>query len=414
MKMLPARLYAARISFLIAVLFSLAVAGAARAEQAEVMSCTGRVEVLLKDTDDYTAAQEGMLLESGDAIRTGSGSTCELSFNEQNTNVVRLSENTVAAVSLSDDEKLELSEGEAFASISRLESGSAFEIRTPTVVSGARGTDWVTRVTAEGTDVEAINDEPYVRHFDRKGNVSQKLTVIKPGQMTTVKKFQRPRVMRPIEFERREQWQKVKQNVKKNAEVALIRRGQRPQFDRREFMRQRQKPAAMPSAERFEGKNVLGSDPARDGGVKPQDRQGFRPLEEAPGERGRFMPLSSKGVEAKDRENAPRDDGRIFKPLSSSDALRKSPEYGELKSFDDRRPIQETQKKAGRKQEPPEVEGKKPEQDGKEHPQEKPAGPAAEKQKEGAGRQDADKGRQDKIPGKNVPAPRPPADPVRR
>jgi len=404
-----AGLFRIRFGLVFAVLFFLSTIHAGLADQVEVMSSSGQVQVLLNGTEEYTVVQEGMLLQAGDAIKTGSGATAELSFNDENTNVVRLSENTAINVTFSGEEKLELSEGEAFASIGKLESGSSFEIRTPTVVSGARGTDWVTKVTSEGTDVEAINDEPYVRHFDRKGNVSERLTTIKPGQMTTVKKFQRPREMRPINAERREQWQKVKQSVKQNSEVALIRRGQRPRFDRKEFMRQRQKPAAMPTAERFEGKNVLESRPRKEAvGGNPQDKPGFKPLKERSGERDDFKPLASRenGREGP-KHDAAQQESKGFKPLGS-DAHRKSPEHGELKSFEDRKAIKEAQKKAGRIEGlPEEAEGTKQKRAGKESPADKGVEPGVRKQDAGAGKQD-------RMPKKDLPAFRPQAAPVRR
>jgi ferric-dicitrate binding protein FerR (iron transport regulator) len=169
-----------------------------RAEQVEVMTASGTVEVQLEGTEDYTAAEEGMTLDAGDKIKTGSGGSAELSFNEANTNVVRLNENTDASITLSGDEKMEVFEGEVFSSVSDLPSGSAFEIRTPTAVSGARGTDWVTKVSDDGTDVEAVDSVPYVKHFESSGVKSSQITLIQPGQMTTVKRFQPPMQPRPM------------------------------------------------------------------------------------------------------------------------------------------------------------------------------------------------------------------------
>jgi hypothetical protein len=211
-------------------------AEAQQIEKVELTNFSGDTEVLLEDLDEYAPAQEGMILQAGDKIKTAGSSSAELSFNEDNTNVVRLNESTNVEVSLSQDEKLAMTEGEIFASISELPSGSAFEIRTPTAVSGARGTDWVTKVTEEGTDVEAVESTPYVRHFEADGSISQQRTSIEPGQMTTVRKFQRPMPSRPIPDARRQQWQNVKQEVRRNAGEAVIKRQQRQPFDRKDFL----------------------------------------------------------------------------------------------------------------------------------------------------------------------------------
>jgi hypothetical protein len=208
------------------------------AEQVEIMNTNGTVEVMLEGSDEYTAAEEGMILEAGDTIKTSSGASAELSFNEANTNVVRLNENTDSKITLSDDEKMDVSSGEVFASVSDLPSGSAFEIRTPTAVSGARGTDWVTKVTDDGTDVEAVDSIPYVKHFETGGMKSDQMTLIQPGQMTTVKKFQPPMQSRPMNSARQQEWQSMKQQVRQRADEAVIRRQQRPQFNRQDFIQQ--------------------------------------------------------------------------------------------------------------------------------------------------------------------------------
>jgi hypothetical protein len=203
----------------------------------ELTDFSGDVEVLLDGLDAYAPAQEGMVLQAKDKIKTAGSSSAELSFNEKNTNLVRLSENTEVEVSLAQDEKLAMTGGEVFSSISDLSSGSAFEIRTPTVVAGARGTDWVTKVTDEGTEVEALESTPYVRSFEADGTISQERIPIEAGQMTTVRKFHKPESFRPISDARRQEWQKIRQDVRRRAGEAVIKRQQRAPFDRQELFK---------------------------------------------------------------------------------------------------------------------------------------------------------------------------------
>lgn len=218
--------------------FGLALAwpGILRAQEAELISYSGTVEVLLKDADEYSEVEEGMLLSSGDKIKTGDSSSAELSFNSANTNVVRLEDNTEVNVRLSADEKLEMAVGEVFSSVGELSEDSAFEIRTPTAVSGARGTEWVTKVSDEGTEVEAVNDVPYVRHYEADGRLSQERTMISAGQMTKVRKFQKPEQLRPMAMNRRQKFEALGKEVHKRAGEALVKRPQRPQFKREDFL----------------------------------------------------------------------------------------------------------------------------------------------------------------------------------
>ncbi|MDD5347784.1 MAG: FecR domain-containing protein [Candidatus Omnitrophica bacterium] len=211
--------------------------GACCVDHAEVIDLSGKVQVLLEGTDEYADAREGMTLESGDKVRTSGAASAGLSFNEENTNLIRLGEKTDARISLAGDEKLELNDGEAFASVSDLGAGSSFEIRTPTAVAGSRGTDWVTTVTAEGTEVEAVDDEPYVRHYESSGQLANIETLIRPGEMTVVRLFERPKQFRRMIPERMQYWQSAKKDMRKRATQAFQSRSQRKPFDRNEFKR---------------------------------------------------------------------------------------------------------------------------------------------------------------------------------
>lgn len=262
--------------FLFAISFTLLLIGLVQAQEVELTSVSGEVEVLLSGESDYTPAEEGMKLEASDAIRTSSGATAELSFNSDNSNLVRLSENTQARILLENEEKIYMASGEAFASVSSLGGGS-FEIRTPTAVSGARGTDWVTAVTSEGTEVEAIDSQPYVRHMESNGSFSSQMTLIKPGQMTTVQKFKPPQTPREIPVARREKWQALKQDVRKRGVEAVQKRQQRPAFNRQEFLERKRA-----GFQQGDYKAGPGDRPLRSGQGFDQGKQ-FKPKDERAG-----------------------------------------------------------------------------------------------------------------------------------
>jgi hypothetical protein len=310
--------------FFCIILFNSVLFFRAQAEQAEVLNFSGTAEVLLKDTEEYTQAQEGMVLEAGDKIRTESASSAELSFNDENTNLVRLNDDTSVEITLSGDEKLQMSEGEIFSSISALPSGSSFEIRTPTAVSGARGTDWVTKVTEEGTDVEALDSTPYVRHFESDGKLSQQITPINTGQMTTVRKFQKPMSFRPIPAERRQQWQQVKQGVRQRAGEAAFRRQQRPPFNRNEFLKRLKE-------QKGPNKSTFDSSPP---GQRQQDKkevEGPKTLISREGERQ--VPKEEAYRKKENDQRQPRGESDRERPENFSDRKPLSPRPAE-----DRRP----------------------------------------------------------------------------
>jgi hypothetical protein len=200
-------------------------------EKVEVVSFSGTVEVRRDGSFDYQAAEEGMLLVSGDTIKTGAGASAILGFDEEDRNIVRVEENTTSVIVLKGDEKIELLQGEVFSIIQSLPTGTSFEVRTPTAVAGARGTEWATRYDGQETQVEAYEDMPFVKMIDEKGNLGEEMKVV-TGYATRVAKFAPPARMSEIPAARRQQWQDQRQAMRQDLQGIRARRG-RP--DRSKF-----------------------------------------------------------------------------------------------------------------------------------------------------------------------------------
>jgi hypothetical protein len=209
---------------------------AQEAPEAEVTNLSGSVEVCLKGEEDYAQAQEGMTLQAGDKIRTGSSSTAEISFDKENQNIVRLDENTDIVMLLEESEKIELLNGQIFTSINQLPSGAVFEIRTPTAVTGARGTEFAVKVSKEATQVESFQDNPYVKQIESNGTVSKEETIVYNGHSTSVKQFQRPEPLVRISEDKRKRWEGLRKDIMQHAETAKFKRQERPKFNREEFI----------------------------------------------------------------------------------------------------------------------------------------------------------------------------------
>ena len=193
--------------------------------QIEVIAVEGDVRLKPADKASFIPAVGGALIETGTTIKTGTGSYVELGFDEEDQNIVRVEEETTAVLLLKEDEKVELLEGEVFSIIRRLPAGAAFEIRTPTAVAGARGTEWATRYKDETTDVEAYDETPYVKSFDTEGKAIGEAVAVAPGFATSIKRFQRPAAVRQISEARRQRWTQLKTNMQQRLHGARQRRG---------------------------------------------------------------------------------------------------------------------------------------------------------------------------------------------
>jgi hypothetical protein len=74
-------------------------------------------------------------------------------------------------------------------------------------------------------EVEAVDDEPYVRHMEESGRISSEITRVPPGKMTAVKKFHRPAALRDMPDARRQQFLQEKQDIRRRSAQAMIKRG---------------------------------------------------------------------------------------------------------------------------------------------------------------------------------------------
>ncbi|MCM8781263.1 MAG: FecR family protein [Candidatus Omnitrophica bacterium] len=192
--------------------------------EVEIIYVSGSVEVCSMQQASCRQAEEGMLLVAGDRIKTAWGSAAELAFDEDKGNVVRLNANTVCILLLKEDEKIELLEGEVFTIVGNLSAGSAFEIRTPTAIVGARGTEWLTRVEQDTTLVEAYENNTYVKILQPDGRPAPELTTVIPGHTTSVRRFQRPQPLQRIPEHKIKTWKELRSHIKERAVKANERR----------------------------------------------------------------------------------------------------------------------------------------------------------------------------------------------
>jgi hypothetical protein len=131
------------------------------ARVAEVSYITGEAAVFSGDGKEGLAAFKGMSLKQGDRMTTGSGASVKLDL-DGGMEVI-LSENTTVEMSelkaFADSNTataIKLDAGAVWADVrKKLETGSSFEIETPTAVMGVRGTKFSV-VTGDGVSNVAV------------------------------------------------------------------------------------------------------------------------------------------------------------------------------------------------------------------------------------------------------------------
>ena len=197
--------------FAIVCLFSVVASG--YDSHVKVFYISGKAEVRTGDEDKWIEAQTGMVLRSGDGIKTYKESYVDIAFDRSKKNVVRINSNTHVVLKLAKEEKIELIDGEVFSTINDLPRGSSFMLRTPTAVCGARGTDWLTRGNKEKTVVEAYKDNVSIRGIDEKGRVMEGKETAFEGRKIMVERFQEPSTPERIPEKNFDRWRSFRKDL---------------------------------------------------------------------------------------------------------------------------------------------------------------------------------------------------------
>lgn len=139
------------------------------AQTAVILDLKGDVLVKEGASSKWGAAEKGMLLKDGDALKTGAQAECTLAFDEKKKNIISLKGDSQIKIDSVSPGNIYLPEGRVFSIIKNLQKGEKFEIRTPTAIAGARGTGWFSDAHGE-SNFACFQDTIYVQGLDNQGN----------------------------------------------------------------------------------------------------------------------------------------------------------------------------------------------------------------------------------------------------
>jgi len=142
------------------------------AQSAKIIDIKGSVEVKKQVYEPWQKASVNMLLDKGAEVRTKKDSSCTLTFDKELRNTLYIKENSNIKIGSIIPGNVLLPEGRVFALIRNIKGEEKFQIRTPTAVSGARGTGWLTDYDGSKTYVVCFEDKVYVQGLDREGNIT--------------------------------------------------------------------------------------------------------------------------------------------------------------------------------------------------------------------------------------------------
>jgi len=172
---------------------------------AKVLFVQGDVKVQKSGKTAWDAAKPGLVLADGDTIKTSKSSAIEISFDKDNKNLVRLEENSTAILRGKALNRIELPEGRIRSLVKNLKKESSFDIKTPTVVAGARGSGWDVIASGNRDNVKAFEDEIFVQSYDQQGKLIKEIFV-REGWEVLIDRFQSPGELIELSDRDRNDW----------------------------------------------------------------------------------------------------------------------------------------------------------------------------------------------------------------
>jgi hypothetical protein len=174
---------------------------------ATLSDLAGEVQIQKAGENDWLPVEKGMPLEQKDRLKTGSDAYAEILYDDGS--IVKMEANSeltleeVSADSRSKKiaSKISLWFGRLLLNIvSFTHSQSRFSVKTPTVVAGVRGTEFVVEsLTEEQSDIGVVNGQVSVESVDAQGkSIEGSMVMVQPGFQTTAFKLKKPIIPIPL------------------------------------------------------------------------------------------------------------------------------------------------------------------------------------------------------------------------
>lgn len=179
-----------------------------------ISGVNGQPKINRANTSEWVVCKEGMEVGQGDRIRTMVGETMEISFGAKGINRILIDESSDVFLKKSDSPyTLELLNGRTMAMLKKLPPKSAFEVRTPAGLCGARGTGILSETDGKRSVFGSFENSVYAKGIDASGNAMGGEFLIGSGFKTSVNMFEMPSGLEPLSEEDLARWNEWKNDV---------------------------------------------------------------------------------------------------------------------------------------------------------------------------------------------------------
>jgi len=164
------------------------------AQKNEAFFVKGDVLCKKSGRDEWSGLDRDSSLADGDMIETSKNSSVEIKFGKDMKNIISAREDTsikLDVIVASGDKKITLAKGKFLADLEELDSGSKFEVVTPTAVCGVLGTGFETVTSPDTTTVKVYDGQVHVKSAGMRGMIS-KPVIVSQGSQVVIPKSKAP------------------------------------------------------------------------------------------------------------------------------------------------------------------------------------------------------------------------------
>ncbi len=132
------------------------------------------------------SVKAGDILYAGDQLDVKSGNVVQIALDSDKENIIHIPGDTLVQITKDRAINLEMSRGQVFALLDRLEPGTKFRVVTPTAVSTVRGTYFGVKMAGTSTETSVYRGEVGVNGRQADGRALGAAIGVRAGQKTSV------------------------------------------------------------------------------------------------------------------------------------------------------------------------------------------------------------------------------------
>jgi len=185
------------------------------AQKNEAFYITGDVLCMRSGDDEWSGLDRDACLSDGDRIETSKNSSVEIKFGKDMKNIISAQEDTTVkldVIAATGDKQITLAKGKFLADLEGLDSGSKFEVRTPTAVCGVLGTGFETIANQNSTIVKVYDGQVHVKSAGMRGLINRPV-IVRQGNQVVVQKSKAPQQPVPLDEKDMEKWHSWKGDI---------------------------------------------------------------------------------------------------------------------------------------------------------------------------------------------------------